>query len=242
MKQLLLNFAAEEISQTMTKTKILVVDDEETLCEALRFNLEVEGYDVDVAHSAEEALGLDLASYGLVLLDVMMGAMSGFRMAQLMKQNIATRQVPIIFCTAKGAEDDMVAGLNLGADDYIAKPYTIRGVLARVRSVLRRTAPDDGEADMARHDGLAVDRGAKRCYVDGQEARLTRKELEILLLLIDNPRQVFSRAEIIRRVWGRDVIVGDRTVDVSITRLRQKIGRYGKDIITRPGYGYALED
>ena len=229
----------------MERTKILVVDDEETLCDVLKFNLEIEGYDVDVAYSAEEALRLPLHNYNLVLLDVMMGEISGFRMARMMRDNPETADVPIIFCTAKDTEDEMVAGLRLGADDYITKPYSIRNVLARVQTVLRRTGRKESGSDATDERivclGLVIDTAQKRLTVDGTEVPLPKKELEILRLLIGNPGRIFSRGEILARVWPDEVVVLDRTVDVNITRLRRKLGEYGKHIITRPGYGYGFK-
>lgn len=226
-----------------TKTRILVVDDEETLCEALRFNLEEAGYAVDVACSAEEALTLDLRSYSLILLDIMMGEISGLKMARMLKSGRATASIPIIFCTARDAEDDMIAGLDLGADDYIAKPYSIRNVLARVRSVLRRTgstaAGECDDADLV-CGGLVVDRHRKQCTVDGREVRMPRKELEILTMLLEHRGRIFSREEIIACVWPDETVVLDRVVDVNITRLRAKLGDYGRNIVTRPGYGYGF--
>ena len=228
----------------MDKQRILVVDDEETLCEALQFNLEVEGYEVDVAYSAEEALTKDISSYSLILLDVMMGEMSGFKMARLLKHDPATADIPIIFCTARDTEDDMIAGLNLGADDYIAKPFSIRNVLARVKTVLRRSKSargNDEREDVIRYDGIVIDSSSKQCTVDGQQVKLPRKEFEILSLLVSHPGRIFSRNDILAKIWGTDVIVSDRTIDVNITRLRQKIGRYGNSIITRSGYGYGFQ-
>lgn len=225
----------------MAKHKILVVDDEESLCEILQFNLEVEGYDVDVAYSAEQALGMHPERYSLILLDVMMGETSGFRMARILKENPATAQVPVIFCTARDSEDDTVAGLNLGADDYIAKPFSIREVLARVRSVLRRTATAEAEPETIAFEGLEMDLRRKACTLDGKELPLTKKEFEILALLIAHPGVIFSREEILHRIWSDEVIVLDRTIDVNITRLRRKIGPYGKHIVTRLGYGYGFE-
>lgn len=226
----------------MAKYKILVVDDEESLCEILQFNLEVEGYEVDVAYSAEQALGMHPERYSLILLDVMMGEMSGFRMAQLLKSKPETAKVPVIFCTAKDTEDDTVAGLNLGADDYIAKPFSIREVLARVRSVLRRTAGTQEESEIVAFEGLSLDLRSKRCTLDGEPLALTKKEFEILALLLAHRGTIFSREEILHRVWSDEVIVLDRTIDVNITRLRRKIGRYGEHIVTRLGYGYGFEE
>ena len=219
----------------MAKHKILVVDDEESLCEILQFNLEVEGYEVDVAYSAEQALGMHPERYSLILLDVMMGEMSGFRMARLLKDDPATAKVPVIFCTAKDSEDDTVAGLNLGADDYIAKPFSVREVLARVRSVLRRTAEAPAEQETVAFEGLGMDLRRK-------ELALTKKEFEILALLLAHRGVIFSREEILRRIWSDEVIVLDRTVDVNITRLRRKIDPYGGHIVTRLGYGYGFEE
>lgn len=225
----------------MTKHKILVVDDEESLCEILQFNLEVEGYEVDTAYSAEQALGMHPERYSLILLDVMMGEMSGFKMARILKSNPETARVPVIFCTARDTEDDTVAGLNLGADDYIAKPFSIREVLARVRSVLRRTASPQTESEVIGYEGLEMDLRRKSCTVDGEEVSLTKKEFEILSLMLSHRGVIFSREEILHRVWSDEVVVLDRTIDVNITRLRRKIGPYGEYIVTRQGYGYGFK-
>ena len=225
----------------MAKHKILIVDDEESLCEILQFNLEVEGYEADVAYSAEQALEMHPERYSLILLDVMMGEMSGFKMARILKSNPETARVPVIFCTARDTEDDTVAGLTLGADDYIAKPFSIREVLARVRSVLRRTASPQTESEVIGYEGLEMDLRRKSCTVDGEEVSLTKKEFEILSLMLSHRGVIFSREEILHRVWSDEVVVLDRTIDVNITRLRRKIGRYGEHIVTRLGYGYGFE-
>lgn len=225
----------------MAKHKILIVDDEESLCEILQFNLEVEGYEADVAYSAEQALEMHPERYSLILLDVMMGEISGFKMARILKSNPETARVPVIFCTARDTEDDTVAGLNLGADDYIAKPFSIREVLARVRSVLRRTASPQTESEVIGYEGLEMDLRRKSCTVDGEEVSLTKKEFEILSLMLSHRGVIFSREEILHRVWSDEVVVLDRTIDVNITRLRRKIGRYGEHIVTRLGYGYGFE-
>lgn len=225
----------------MAKHKILIVDDEESLCEILQFNLEVEGYEADVAYSAEQALEMHPERYSLILLDVMMGEMSGFKMARILKSNPETARVPVIFCTARDTEDDTVAGLNLGADDYIAKPFSIREVLARVRSVLRRTASPQTESEVIGYEGLEMDLRRKSCTVDGEEVSLTKKEFEILSLMLSHRGVIFSREEILHRVWSDEVVILDRTIDVNITRLRRKIGRYGEHIVTRLGYGYGFE-
>ena len=230
-----------------TTRRILIVDDEETLCEVLKLNLENEGYDVDTAFSAEQALTYDLRSYSLVLLDIMMGEISGIKMARMMKADIATADIPIIFCTARDSEDDMVMGLNLGADDYIVKPYTVRNVVARIKSVLRRTSGHKVPQAAARTnslvvEGLRLDMEFKRCTVDGTEVKLTRKEFELLAYLISHRGRVCSREQILSRVWSDEVVVLDRTIDVNITRVRQKIGPYGAYIVTKSGYGYGFRD
>lgn len=228
----------------MEKTKrILVVDDEETLCDTLGFNLEAEGYSVDTAYSAEEALTLNLSDYDLILLDIMMGEISGIQLARIMKSNPTTAGVPIIFCTAKDTEDDMIQGLELGADDYIAKPYSLRTVLARVRAVLRRSgasAKEEVGTEKIVYGGLVIIPSKKSCTVDGEEVKMPRKEFELLYKLLSKPGKIFSREELLRDIWTDEVVVVDRVIDVNITRIRQKIGRYGKQIVTRSGYGYGF--
>lgn len=232
----------------MATERILIVDDEETLCEVLKLNLENEGYDVDIAFSAEQALTYDLKSYSLILLDIMMGEISGIKMAKMMKADVTTADVPIIFCTARDSEDDMVMGLNIGADDYIMKPYTVRNVIARVKSVLRRTAGHKGNSatnekpNMLQVEGLQLDMEFKRCIVDGEEVKLARKEFELLAYLISHRGKILSREQILSRVWSDEVVVLDRTIDVNITRLRSKIGTYGSYIVTRSGFGYGFRD
>ena len=231
----------------MAVDKILVVDDEETLCEVLKINLENEGYDVDIAFSAEQALGYNLTEYSLILLDIMMGEISGIKMAKMLKADVATAGIPIIFCTARDSEDDMVMGLNLGADDYIMKPYSVRNVIARVKSVLRRTSAGKVASVAARQDmleveGLVLDMEFKKCTIDGEEVRLTRKEFELLAYLIRHRGKICSREQILSRVWSDEVVVLDRTIDVNITRLRSKIGEYGAYIVTRSGFGYGFRD
>ena len=228
----------------MDMPKILVVDDEEDLCEILKFNLEIEGYEVDTAFSAEEALKMDIASYQLLLLDVMMGEISGFKMASILKKEEKTADIPIIFLTAKDTENDMLTGFNLGADDYISKPFSIRQVVARVKAVLRRTSDKEKvpENEGLKYETLSLDTKRIKASVDGQEVPLTKKEFEILKLLLENKGNVFSREEILSRIWKDEVYVLDRTIDVNITRLRKKIGPYGKNIVTRLGFGYCFEN
>ena len=223
--------------------RILVVDDEQDLLEILKFNLETEGYEVMTATSAEDALQLDIASFDLMLLDVMMGGMSGFAMARQLKDNPATAQVPIIFLTARDTENDTVTGFNLGADDYISKPFSLREVMVRVRAVLRRTAKEYGEEEVKTlsYQGIVMNLDRKTVSVDGEDIPFTKTEFELLHLLLDERGRVFSRQELIERIWPKDVLVLDRTVDVNITRLRKKIGRFAKCIVTRLGFGYYFD-
>ena len=227
----------------MNDYRILVVDDEEDLCEILKFNLENEGYLVDTANSAEEALKLDIGAYSLLLLDVMMGEISGFKMANMIKKNKKTAHIPIIFITAKDNENDTVTGFNLGADDYISKPFSLREVIARIKAVLRRTATIETEQVPERiiHESLVLDITKKKVSIEDKEISLTKKEFEILFLLLQNKGRVFSREDILGKIWSDEVYVLDRTIDVNITRLRKKIGIYGKKIVTRLGYGYCFE-
>jgi len=228
----------------MNTYRILVVDDEEDLCEILQFNLETEGYQVDVAYSAEEALKKNIAEYNLLLLDVMMGEMSGFKMARTLRENPATASTPIIFLTAKDSETDRLTGFNIGADDYISKPFSIREVLARVKAVIRRVENKKTvvAVEQLNYETLVMFLGNKKVLLDGVEIPFTKKEYEILRLFLENKNRVFSRDEMLTRVWSDEVIVLDRTIDVNITRLRKKIGSYGKNIVTRLGYGYCFEE
>lgn len=223
--------------------RVLVVDDEQDLCEILKFNLETEGYTVDTANSAEEALTLDLPSYDILLLDVMMGEMSGFAMARTLKSKDTTSRIPIIFLTARDTENDTVTGFNLGADDYISKPFSIREVIVRVRAVIRRTAEQNEteEPALLKYEGLELNLDKKTVSIDGEDIPFTKTEFELLHLLLSERGKVFSRQELIDRIWPSDVLVLDRTVDVNITRMRKKIGRFSKLIVTRLGFGYYFD-
>jgi len=229
----------------MKQYRILVVDDEEDLCEILQFNLESEGFNVEIAYSAEEALKKDLSVYNLLLLDVMMGQISGFKMARIVREDPNLAQIPIMFLTAKDTENDKLTGFNIGADDYISKPFSIREVVARVKALIRRTNisknPEVASEDLV-YMGLTIRITKKKVLLNGKELAFTKKEFEILKLFLENRNRVFSREEILSRVWSDEVIVLDRTIDVNITRLRKKIGDYGRNIVTRLGYGYCFEE
>ena len=215
--------------------KILIVDDEKDLCDILYFNLQVNGYEASVAYSAEKALELlQESKFDLMLLDVMMEGLSGFEL-----DNHIKGMVPIIFITAKDSEEDMLKGFQLGADDYISKPFSVREVLARVKAVINRTCSDESKS--INYKGLSLNMNNKTVTIDGEDVQLTKTEYEILKLLISEQGHVFSRQQLIERIWPKDVIVTDRTVDVNITRLRKKVGEYAVNIITRQGFGYYFE-
>ena len=221
--------------------KILVVDDEADLREILQFNLESEGYIVDTAESAEQALRILTPEHELILLDVMMDGMSGFKMAEKLRKDLHN-ETPIIFLTAKDTENDMLTGFNLGGDDYISKPFSIKEVAARVKAILKRA----GNAPVAtppviQIGAINIELGTKSVTINGQSLPLTKKEFEILSLMAQNPGRIFSREDILNRVWQNDGYLLERTVDVHITRLRKKLGEYGKIIVNRSGYGYCIE-
>ena len=228
----------------MEKHKILVVDDEENLCEILKFNLENAGFEVDTAFSAEEALTMNLSSYHLFIFDIMMGDISGFQLADILKKNKNIAHIPIIFCTARDAEEDTLRGFNIGADDYISKPFSIKEVIVRVNAVLRRSQKTENAPmvdSMIAYQSLKLDLVAKKAAIHDKDISLTKKEFEILSLLLNKKDRVFSREELLKTVWPDDVYVTDRTVDVHITRLRKKIVPYDKNVVTRLGYGYCFE-
>lgn len=218
--------------------RLLVVDDEESIREGLREYLDFEGYSVDSAVSAEDALSKGIMNYDLLLLDVMMDGMSGFELAEKLKKSPDTERIPVIFLTAKDSDDDMVAGLRLGADDYIPKPFSMKNVIARIETVMRRIRRND--APVAR--GVICDRETLSCRVDGNNVKLPRKEFEILALLLDNPGRIFTREELMRQIWPENIVVIDRSVDVHVTRIRSKIAPYGKKLVSRSGYGYGWQD
>lgn len=224
------------------KYRVLVVDDETDLCDILKFNLEAEGYYVTTTNSAEEALEKNVARYDLLLLDVMMGGMDGFTLARMLKKRAETSQIPIIFLTARTTESDTVNGLDIGADDYIAKPFSIREVKARIKAVLRRTHEQAPGQQVLTFKSLQLNLDKKTVSIDDEEIPFSKTEFEILALLLREKGHVFSRQELINRIWPRDVMVLDRTVDVNITRVRKKIKDYARHIVTRLGYGYFFDE
>jgi len=225
----------------LTTPKILIVDDVEAIGSVMKINLELNGFQADCVTSAEQALALPLEGYDLLLLDVMMERMDGFELAKIIRHNDKAKDVPIIFCTAKDTEEDLLQGFASGGDDYIKKPFSMRELVARVQSVLRRSGRnhDDGEAVVA-CGGLVLDMRLASCEIDGKAVPLTRKEFDLLDYMMRHAGRIFSRDELLQAAWGEDVYVVDRTIDVNINRLRKKLGEYGSHIITKQGFGYGF--
>ncbi len=235
----------------ISRARILVIDDEESICDILQYNLSKEGYEVSTAYSAEEALDMDLSKFQLFIVDIMMGDLSGFDFAKRVRNVTATERTPMIFCSAINEEDEKVMGLNIGADDYITKPFSIGEVLARVRAVLRRSnvmAQAAAQEESSEYESdltfktLCLDRNAKLAYLDNEVLALTRTEFEILQFFLTHRNRIYSRQEIIACVWGEDIVVNNRTIDTNITRLRKKIGPYADNIVTRQGFGYGFKE
>jgi len=221
--------------------QILIVDDEEDLCEILQYNLNNEGFYTDVAHSAEEAMKKPLENFDLLLLDVMMGPMSGFKFADKLRKELKI-EIPVIFLTAKDTENDKLTGFSLGADDYVSKPFSINELTARIKAVLKRSYTDKvNNKSIMQYNGIDLDTVRKRVIINENQVELTKKEYEILKVLLENQGKVFSREDLLSRIWGRDVIVTERTVDVNITRLRSKLGAFGSFLKNKTGYGYFFE-
>ena len=232
------------------RVRILVIDDEEPICEILKYNLEKEGYEVDTAYSAEQALSRDLSVYSLMIVDIMMDRISGFDFAKRVKNSSATEFIPIIFCSALGDEDDTVMGLNIGADDYITKPFTVGEVIARVRAVLRRSHVAQQIAYNVKQGtyeppiifkNLRVDRNDKMAFLDGKQLDLTPTEYSLLEYFLTHRNRIYSRDEIISNVW-EGVAVSTRTIDTNVARLRKKLGETGEHIKTRAGFGYGFKE
>lgn len=224
----------------MNNAKILVIDDEQTLCEILKLNLNLEGYAVDIANSAEDAMRLNLLQYNLILLDVMMGDMNGFDFISWLHTQSELSNIPVILCTAKSEESERIEGLLRGADDYICKPFSMKELVLRVKNILRRvqkTLPL-GKISI---EGIVIDPLERSCIVDGQTLELTKKEFDLLFMLLSHNGIILSRDKILSSVWSDDVYVVDRSVDVTINRVRKKLGKYSDNIITKHGYGYGFK-
>ena len=220
----------------METHKILIVDDEPDICEILAYNLTNDGYEVVCVYSAEEAFEKLTSEFSLILLDVMMGGMSGYRMAETLRSN--GNQTPIIFLTAKDTENDMLTGFSVGGDDFISKPFSLKEVSARVKAVLKRQIFKKTPASKFTFKDLIVDFNTKEVFVEKESVLLTKTEFELLKLLIEHQERIFSREEIINRIWNETPYITERTVDVHVTRLRKKLKSYSTLISNRSGYGY----
>ena len=220
--------------------KILFVDDEADIRDILQFNLENAGFIVDTASSAEEALDKLGAQHALILLDVMMGGMSGFQMAEVLR-NEKGNEIPIIFLTAKTSQEDLLTGFSKGGDDYIPKPFSIHEVIARVRAVMRRMAPAEEKiSGMLDFGPIRIDIESKIVYVENEKVVFSKKEFEVLAFLASGTGKIFSREDLISELWKDAPYVLDRTVDVHIARIRSKLGKYKNFIVNRSGYGYTF--
>ena len=226
----------------MDEYRILIVDDDEDLCEIIRYNLHVEGYSVDLNYSGEDALLRDISRYNLVLLDVMLDGISGFKLAHIIRNDPKTASIPIIFLTAKLSENDLLTGYSVGADDYITKPFSVRELTARIKVIIRRSeAKKPFTTEIISYEKLKVNLTNKQVLLEGKEIQFTKKEFEILKLFLQNKNRLFSREDLLKMVWSEEAFVLSRSIDVNITRIRKKIGIYGQHIVTKLGLGYCFE-
>ena len=225
----------------MKDLKILVVDDEEDLCEILQYNLEQEGFQVDTAFSSEQALKLDLSKYDFFLLDIMMGEISGLELAKIIRRNPDLEDKPILFITAKGSETDKLLGFKAGADDYVAKPFSVKEVIARIHVICKRVFSESKNESSFEYENLKLVPESKQVTINNIDVGLTKTEFEILQLLLNHAGRIYSRDEIMNKIWEGDTYVGDRTVDVNVRRIRKKIGEYHNLIKTKSGYGYYFD-
>ncbi|GAB7089447.1 response regulator transcription factor [Marinifilum fragile] len=225
----------------MKDLKILVVDDEEDLCEILQYNLQQEGFQVDTAFSSEQALKLDLSEYDFFLLDIMMGEISGLELAKIIRRNPDLADKPILFITAKGSETDKLLGFKAGADDYVAKPFSVKEVIARIHVICKRVFSESKNESNFEYEKLKLIPESKQVTINNIDVGLTKTEFEILHLLLNHAGRIYSRDEIMNKIWENDTFVGDRTVDVNVRRIRKKIGEYHNLIKTKSGYGYYFD-
>lgn len=224
------------------KQKVLIVDDDEDICEILQFNLQSEGFETEIAYSAEEVLNKKIETFDLILLDVMMENMSGFTLAEKIRNELQLK-VPIIFLTAKTTENNLLTGFRVGGDDYIKKPFSINEVLVRIKAVLNRYGKisTNSFSKYYQYEGLVLNYDNKTVKVDNAKISFTKKEFEILAVFMKNVEKIYSREDILLKIWNCDTVVADRTVDVHITRIRKKLGKYGQYIKSKTGYGYSFE-
>lgn len=221
--------------------KLLIIDDEEDLCEILQFNLRAEGFYTEVVYSAEDALKKNVESFDLIILDVMMGKMSGFKLTEKIRQEISS-SIPIIFLTAKNTENDLLTGFGVGGDDYITKPFSVNEVIARVKAILKRTEKkNEINKSSVLIEGMELNFSKKILLIEKKKIQLTKKEFEILTLLVKNTGKIYTRTEIFNIVWDDQIVVTERTIDVHIAHLRKKLGKYGRYLKSMTGYGYTFE-
>ena len=229
------------MTEPISKKQVLVVDDEEDILELVAFHLKKEGHEVRCTTTGEKALHIIQSEQpDLVVLDLMLPGINGLEVAKLLKNNLETRDIPIVMLTAKGEESDMVTGLELGADDYVTKPFSPRILAARIKAVLRRKTPPsvDDAADVIKIHNLVIHTGRREVLVDNKPVHLTFTEFGILKYLTHRPGWVFTRAQIVDQVKGTQYCVTDRSVDVQIVGLRKKLGSAGRYIETVRGVGY----
>lgn len=227
------------------KQKILIADDERDIVDFLKYNLDKEGYSVLTAKNGTEALQQSKKNPDLILLDIMMPEMDGLEVVRALKKNPATAQIPVILLTAKSSDVDEVVGLELGADDYITKPVSIPKLLARIKLTLRKkTAPtnDESDAKILRHGVIEINRSHYKVFVNKKEIFFPKKEFEVLSYLVKNAGKVVTRETLLAQIWGSDVYVIDRTVDVHIRKIREKLGTYAEYIDTIKGVGYRMKE
>lgn len=228
-------------NSSQRQERLLIVDADKMMCELLQYKFENEGFSVDIVHDVESALAIPLSDYNLILIDLMDDGQSGLRLARSIRENPSTGGVPIIFISSRSSEDDIVNGLDAGADDYIAKPFSSRELIARIRSVLRRRRMMTARrmSNIMRFQTLSVDFTAGTVEIDGVAVSLTRTEYLILAMFLRHRNQFFERSEIQHEAWEEDSI-SERAVDTNISRLRKKLGQYGRHILNRQGFGYGF--
>ena len=225
------------------KYKLLVVEDEQDIRDLLIFNLQKEGFKVESADNGDSALSLIRKNnFDLVLLDLMLPGIGGFDLTRILKNDKKTSEIPILMLTAKGEESDIVKGLELGADDYMTKPFSIKVLLARINKILIKSSNRSDEVDVLKYNSLSINLKARDVILEGKKINLTFTEFEILKLLASHSKWVYTRSEIINNIRGDDYIVTDRTIDFQIVGLRKKMGPVGKYIKTVRGVGYRFED
>lgn len=223
-------------------TKILLVDDEKDILEFLKYNLEKEGFSVITAGDGEEAITLLNENPDLAILDIMMPKLNGFEVCEKIRKNKKTANLPVIFLTAKSAEQDEIKGLEIGANDFIQKPISPLKLIARVKSNLRKSGQDEVTKDVLNIGSIVINKNTYKIFLKDVETFFPRKEFELLTYLCENPGKILTRAAILQNVWGSDIYVVDRTIDVHIRKIREKLGDDSEMIETIKGVGYRMKN